>query len=151
MISHSLRCVGVQDFPRQRLLTSPLVLQEQAPVSGGVLQFGAQNCHCGFVLQVEIAKLGDGRRGNQRRISGEHNHVVVACKRTACGNDRMPGATLWFLNDELHTCVLNRRADSLGLISNDGENILWRDHLLGRRDYVSQQRLPADLFRLWDV
>jgi hypothetical protein len=51
----------------------------------------------------------------------------------------------------LHTCVLNRRADSLGLISNDGENILWRDHLLGRRDYVSQQRLPADLFRLWDV
>ena len=122
-----------------------LFLADNASVAGRVREVGGQNRHGRVILPVKVEDPGDGLGAEQGNVAGEHQHVVVPGQRLARRHDRVPGAKLFRLQHELHAGARHGFAHAFRLVPDDDENILRRQHCLGRLHHVVQQRPSADL------
>ena len=82
---------------------------------------------------------------NQRHVSRQHQHVIKALQRLARCHERVAGAALFALQHKVDSRGLQRLAHQLGLVPNDGEDVLGRNDLAGRCDHMAQQRFARDL------
>ena len=122
-----------------------LLLADDASVAGRVREVGGQNGHGRVILAVKVEDPGDGLGAEQGNVAGEHQHVVIPGQRLASRHDRVPGAELFRLHHELHAGARHGFAHAFRLVPDDDENILRRQHCLGRFHHVVQQRPSADL------
>src|ERR1041385_6335900 len=110
-------------------------------------RFGGENRHGSFLAEMEVAHTRDRLRTDQWHITGKHQNVLIALHLLAGAHDGVPGAALLRLQHKLHAKRLHGLAHALRLVANDYVNIIGRDDLLRRFDYVRQQRLSANLMQ----
>ena len=120
-------------------------LADDSPVATGVFQAGGEQRHRGFLREMEIAQLLDGLRSDERGIAGEHDDQIVRSQRFAGDHQGVSGAALLLLQHESYTGSGHRAADTVGFVSDDGENVAGRDHSGRGCDYVGQKRFSANL------
>ena len=96
---------------------------------------------------MEVEQAGDGLGRDLRGVAGENDDVVVGGERRLRDHQGVAGAALLGLQDEIDAGVCDGGADALGFVTDDGEDIAWRDDARGGRDDMSEQRLAADFMQ----
>ena len=77
-------------------------------------------------------------------VAVKHNHLVVGRQGIARNHQGVAGAFLRFLLDKFHAGVSDGLAHSVGLMTDDGVDIVRRDDLGRGGNHMRQQRLAAD-------
>ena len=73
LTSRMARCSGVAAFSSTMACTRPSVSRNDAPVIGGVIEFGAQNRGRRFTATVRIEQRCQSFRPQQRRVARNHD------------------------------------------------------------------------------
>ena len=118
-----------------------------AAISRGVVEIGAEQGHRSLLVEMEVEQLGDGLRRDLRSIAGENDHVIVGGERGLRDHQSVAGAALFGLQDEIHAGRRERGADAIGFVADDGEHIARGNDLRGGGDDMRQQRLASDLMQ----
>ena len=92
----------------------------------------------------KLRKPPDRLRRDQRRVTREHDDVVIPSQRLPSHHERVARAALLGLQHKVDAGVLHRRAHPLGLVADDRVDILRRNDTHRRADHVLQQRLAPD-------
>ena len=122
-----------------------LELAEYAAVTGGIGRLSRQDRHRRLVGHVKVTHPLNRFGMDERHVSRQHQHVVEPLQCLARCHERVAGSTLLALQHKLDSGGLQRLAHQLGLVPNDGEDILGWNDLAGCRDHVAQQRLAGNL------
>ena len=117
---------------------------ENASVAGGILKVRAEQSHGGARLQMEVTQAGDGFRGDEWRIAGEHDHVIVTGQSWLRHHERVAGAALLGLQHESDARFLGCGAHERGFMTDDDEHVRRGGYSGCRADYVRQEGLSAD-------
>ena len=80
---------------------------------------------------MEVAKLFNGLRPNERYVAGEHQHMGEVLHRAAGLHHGVPGAELLGLKDEVYAGRTQCSLHPVGLMPDDHEDILRRDDAHG--------------------
>ena len=86
-------------------------------------------------------------RRDLRRVAGKNDDVVVGGECGLRDHQSVSGAALIGLQDEIDARVSHDRADALGFVTDDDEDVRGRYDAAGGRDNSGQQRLAADLMQ----
>jgi len=96
---------------------------------------------------MKIEQKLDRCRRNHGSIAGEHDHVVVARERSLRNHERVPGAALFRLQDEVDSGGLQSFSHAFCFVPDDCIHIFHGNDLSGGRDYMRQQRLSSDFMQ----
>src|SRR5580698_1485364 len=106
-------------------------LPDHAAIAGWILEMPGEDGHGRSLSGMEIAKVSDGGRSDQRSVAIEHDDLIVARECITSDHQSVARAFLGFLLYELYPGMRDRMAHVLGFVTNDGVNILCGDHLGG--------------------
>ena len=94
--------------------------------------------------EMEVEQFRDGFRANERGIAREHDDVIVGRQGFAGGHQGVARAALRLLQDETDTGRGHGFAHAVGLVADDGVDMLGLDDLGGRGDDMGEERLAPD-------
>ena len=93
---------------------------------------------------MKIAQPGDGLGANQRHVSGEHQHGIVAGERLAALHHGVSGSKLLALLDKTNAIAGDSFANALRLVPDDAVNITAGDDGGSGADHVGNERQAAN-------
>ena len=122
-------------------------LAEDAAVAGGVVEVGAEQRHGSVLVEMKVEQVGDRLGSDLRSVAGESDDVVVGGECGLCDHQRVAGAALLGLQDEINPGVGDGVADTAGFVTDDSEDIGGRDYMRSGGDYMREQRFAADFMQ----
>src|SRR2546423_674151 len=97
------------------------------------------------------AQLLDGRCGDQRRVTPQDDHSGVPRPCIASDHEGGTGSTLLGLQNEIDSRMGQSISHAVGLVSDDGVDMLWRHYFGCGSDYMRQQRLAPYFVQYFGV
>ena len=96
---------------------------------------------------MEVEQGSDGLGRDLRGVAGENDDMVVGGERRLRDHQSVASAALLSLQDEIDAGVGDGGPDTVGFVTDDGEDVVWRDDTRGGRNNVSEQWLAADFMQ----
>src|ERR1035438_577959 len=93
---------------------------------------------------MERAEIFDSFGGDERRVSGENDYLVISRQRFTRDHERVSSAPLVGLQHELHARARDSLAHALGFMADDYEDVVRRDDLGRHSNDMSQNRLATN-------
>src|SRR5215472_2016592 len=122
---------------------TPRSAAQYAAISIRVLQFGTEQGHRGLLAKMKISQVSDCFRGDQWCIAREHNDVFVSGQSVARDHERVTGALLLRLQDEVHACMLESGANTVGFVANNRVHVAGSNNAGSRTYDMLKERHPA--------
>ena len=124
---------------------------KHSAVAGRVDEVGAEERHRRVLRAVKGGEILNRSGGDEGRVAGEHDDLVIRLERLAGGHERVASAALFRLQNKIDARVADGLANAVSLVSDDYKDVGGGHDLAGSRDDVRQDRLARDFMEHFRV